>query len=48
MYIYCIQVNIIYFKYIISLYIRKYIITSPQALNLIEYIKLYILNLIEF
>jgi len=35
---YCIQVNIIYFKYIISLYIRKYIISSPQALNLIEYI----------
>jgi len=33
----CIQVNIIYFKYIISLYIRKYITSSPQALNLIEY-----------
>jgi len=35
---YIIQVNIIYFKYIISLYIRKYITSSPQALNLIEYI----------
>jgi len=34
----CIQVNIIYFKYIASLYIRKYITSSPQALNLIEYI----------
>jgi len=36
--VYCIQVNIIYFKYIISLYIRKYIMNSSQALNLIEYI----------
>jgi len=36
--VYCIHVNIIYFKYIISLYIRKYIISSPQALNFIEYI----------
>jgi len=35
--VYCIRVNI-YFKYIISLYIRKYIISSPPALNLIEYI----------
>jgi len=31
-----IQVNIIYFKYTISLYIRKYITSLPQALNLIE------------
>jgi len=36
--VYCIEVNIIYFKYIISLYIRKYITSSPRALNLIEYI----------
>jgi len=35
--VYCIQVNIIYFKYIISLYIRKYITSSSQAF-LIEYI----------
>jgi len=36
----CIQVNIIYVKYIISLYniSVKYIISSSQALNLIEYI----------
>jgi len=33
-----IQVNIIYFNNIISLYIRKYITSSPQALNLIVYI----------
>jgi len=36
--VYCIQINIIYFKYIISLYIRKYITSSTQALILIEYI----------
>jgi len=36
--VYCIQVNIIFLKYITSLYIRKYIMNSSQALNLIEYI----------
>jgi len=36
--VYCIQINIIYFKYIISLYIRKYITSSSQTLYLIEYI----------
>jgi len=46
----CVQINIIYFKYhnisniiyfkyyIISLYTCKYITSSPQALNFIEYI----------